>query len=280
MKGYTYLWLTLTAVLFYENYALNHLPTSSLSALLFPGVNLSPAAGRPISLYLGWTGLGLILMTNLYIIRKRLSLLKKLGKMSGWLDFHIFCGLMGPTLIIFHTNFKVGGLVAISFWSMMIVAVSGVIGRYFYLQVLKTRAEFEKEAEQSETVLLAFQKQNALRFSSQTIETLKVSSLQFVGAGALLQRPVDEIGFLSTFFRSLVGDLRIQISSPSNLSALSPHVRATLLRYGLARRHTIFYSHFQKYLGYWHSFHMPFAFFMYFIAIIHVISALLFGVKG
>src|SRR6185503_19373286 len=38
------------------------------------------------------------------------------------------------------SSFKVGGLVSISFWSMVAVALSGVFGRYLYLQIPRTRA--------------------------------------------------------------------------------------------------------------------------------------------
>ena len=42
---------------------------------------------------------------------------------------------MGPFLILFHTTFKFGGIVAVSFWSMVAVFLSGIIGRYIYLQI-------------------------------------------------------------------------------------------------------------------------------------------------
>ena len=42
--------------------------------------------------------------------------------------------------MVLHSSFKVGGLVSISFWSMVAVALSGVFGRYLYLQIPRTRA--------------------------------------------------------------------------------------------------------------------------------------------
>ncbi len=42
---------------------------------------------------------------------------------------------MGPILVLFHTAFKFGGIVAVSFWSMVAVFLSGVIGRFIYLQI-------------------------------------------------------------------------------------------------------------------------------------------------
>ncbi|MBN1199798.1 MAG: hypothetical protein JXA23_10635 [Bacteroidales bacterium] len=37
--------------------------------------------------------------------------------------------------MLFHTSFKFGGLVAISFWSMAAVFFSGIIGRFIYIRI-------------------------------------------------------------------------------------------------------------------------------------------------
>jgi len=110
-------------------------------------LNLSLDPGRPISYWLGWAGFSTMLLTNLYIIRKRAGWMQNMGRLPRWLDFHIFCGLMGPVLIIFHTNFKVDGLVAISFWSMIVSASSGIVGRYFYVQFVQQRSSLNQAAE-------------------------------------------------------------------------------------------------------------------------------------
>ena len=54
----------------------------------------------------------------------------RLGSIRAWLEVHIFCGLVGPVLVTFHTSFKFNGLISVAYWSMVVVAVSGVIGRY------------------------------------------------------------------------------------------------------------------------------------------------------
>jgi sulfur relay (sulfurtransferase) DsrC/TusE family protein len=69
------------------------------------------------------------------MVRKRYRLLSRLGLLKHWLEFHIFLCTLGPILVLFHTAFKFGGLVAISFWSMVAVFLSGVIGRFIYIQI-------------------------------------------------------------------------------------------------------------------------------------------------
>ena len=89
---------------------------------------------------LGVVGSGLMVVMLVYSLRKRVKALKGLGRLRDWLDFHIFCGIIGPLLVVLHSSFKVQGLVALSFWSMVAVALSGVLGRYLYLQIPRTRA--------------------------------------------------------------------------------------------------------------------------------------------
>ncbi len=85
---------------------------------------------------LGITGsLFIIIGVGSYMARKRYRILSRLGILKHWLEFHIFLCTLGPILILFHTSFKFGGLVAVSFWSMVAVFLSGIIGRFIYIQI-------------------------------------------------------------------------------------------------------------------------------------------------
>src|SRR5665647_1021266 len=70
-----------------------------------------------------------------YMARKRLKIFSGIGLLKYWLEFHIFLCTLGSVLVLFHTSFKFGGIVSIGFWSLVIVWVSGVIGRFIYLQI-------------------------------------------------------------------------------------------------------------------------------------------------
>lgn len=73
-----------------------------------------------------------------YMMRKRSRRLHKVGILKHWLEFHIFLCTLGPILVLFHTSFKFGGIVAVSFWSMVAVFVSGIIGRFIYIRIPRT----------------------------------------------------------------------------------------------------------------------------------------------
>ena len=88
----------------------------------------------------GAIGSLLLVLLLLYSVRKRWRRLEAWGSPAQWLQVHICFGIVGPLLIILHTTLKVQGLVAVSFWSMIAVALSGIFGRWLYLQIPRNLA--------------------------------------------------------------------------------------------------------------------------------------------
>ncbi len=91
----------------------------------------------------GVVGSLLMLLMLLYSARKRSPRLARLGTPAQWLQVHICFGIVGPLLIVLHSALRVQGLVAVSFWSMVAVATSGVFGRWLYLQIPRNLAGHE-----------------------------------------------------------------------------------------------------------------------------------------
>jgi hypothetical protein len=80
----------------------------------------------------------MIIGVSIYMMRKRSRRLSRMGLLKHWLEFHIFLCTIGPIMVLYHTSFKFGGIVAISFWSMVAVFLSGIIGRFIYIQIPRT----------------------------------------------------------------------------------------------------------------------------------------------
>jgi hypothetical protein len=111
-----------------------------------------PAAGDLFGHTLGILGFVLMLMTEvLYSLRKR-SRFTTWGKMSNWLQFHIFTGLVGPFMVFLHTSWKFNGLAGVVTLMTLVVMLSGVIGRYIYTRIPRTVDGIELETPQA-TVL-------------------------------------------------------------------------------------------------------------------------------
>jgi hypothetical protein len=61
------------------------------------------------------------------------EILKPLGTVAFWFRAHIVLGVIGPVLILLHTNFSLGSVNSnMALLEMLIVAASGVGGRYLY----------------------------------------------------------------------------------------------------------------------------------------------------
>lgn len=71
----------------------------------------------------------------LYIGAKKYGWLTRWFRLRYLLEFHIFLCTLGPILIVFHTTFKFGGIVSVAFWSMVIVVLSGIVGRFLYIRL-------------------------------------------------------------------------------------------------------------------------------------------------
>src|ERR1700690_106125 len=92
------------------------------AVIIFTG--FIPPAKELFGLSLGILGFILMLMTEiLYSLRKR-SRLARWGRMSDWLGFHIFTGLVGPYMVLLHTSWKFNGLAGIVTLGTIFIVVS------------------------------------------------------------------------------------------------------------------------------------------------------------
>lgn len=235
---------------------------------------MSPRPGKPLSYYLGWLGFSIMCLTNLYIIRKRAVSMRNLGTLSGWLDWHIFFGLVGPTFILFHCDFKVGGLVAISFWSMMISFSSGIVGRYMYRQLLENKTELRERIKAYEGAFQTVAQAHGTSDAGQRMEWAK--STAFFMAGGVTPEGLGQLGLTGFLYRSAAGKIRMFYSLPPAPWQAPRELRIRLKEWAILRKKLLSMHVYKILFGYWHAFHLPFAIFMYVVAIIHIISSLIF----
>lgn len=92
-------------------------------------------AGDDLALWCGYIGTALMFVAAIYPMMRRMKFFRFIASNTMWFDFHLMAGLVGPMFILLHSAFKLDNWVALAFWSMVIVVISGVIGRYLYTQV-------------------------------------------------------------------------------------------------------------------------------------------------
>jgi hypothetical protein len=113
----------------------------------------TPPASELFGHGIGILGFLLMLMTEtLYSLRKR-SRSVKWGRMSTWLQFHIFTGLVGPYMVLLHTSWKFNGIAGVSTLFTIIIVLSGFVGRYIFTRVPRTLDGLEIEGTLSQEAL-------------------------------------------------------------------------------------------------------------------------------
>ncbi|QZD88952.1 hypothetical protein K3148_08830 [Qipengyuania aurantiaca] len=95
---------------------------------------LDPEDG--VGYWLGIAGASMMLILLIYPLRKRNPKLRPLGSVGFWFRFHMLLGLLGPVTILYHSRFGWGSLNSgMALMAMIIVASSGLIGRFLYSRV-------------------------------------------------------------------------------------------------------------------------------------------------
>lgn len=219
----------------------------------------------------------MILGVSSYMARKRFRFMTRWGKLKHWLEFHIFLCTLGPILVLFHTSFKFGGIVSISFWSMVAVFLSGIIGRFIYIQIPRTIEG--KEMSLNEVVGLKQDIGEIIKdiykldqqSSDIVLETVREKSESHSSGGltGLLRKPFDDSRTLRTVKAVLKQNnlSRIEIKDVMQLvwSEIKLNRKIERLQF------------MQNLFKYWHVAHLPFALVMLIIMIIHIVVTIVFG---
>lgn len=222
-----------------------------------------------------------------YSLRKRLAVLSRAGELRVWLEVHIFLCTLGPYLVLLHTTFKFGGLVAVAFWSMAIVVASGVFGRYVYVRIPKTinggflgmeeiRGRVGELAEQ-------LRRRSGLG-ETRLADLLGDVVLEDGGAAALRAGGTNRV--LPALAMAVRDDLRgrwraLTLSRELRREGVPGKLRRDVV--GLVRerdrlhRQTLVLRPFQRLFRYWHVVHLPLAIVMLLVLAVHVTVAILFG---
>lgn len=236
---------------------------------------LKPGGSRGITY--GIIGASLMILMIGYSVRKRFRPMRNWGALRYWLDLHIVCGVMGPLFIVLHSSFKVHGLVALSFWSMVAVAASGVLGRYLYLQIPRAASgdRLDLEEVEAERTRLG---EALLASEAVPAETLEELSALLAEDGHRRRSLVGLLLLLPWDTWRLRRRLRAFVRGVALPSGAEAHrwLHTAWQKVQLERRLTIL-GELQSLFHYWHVIHKPFAIIMYLFMIVHIVVATMTG---
>lgn len=223
----------------------------------------------------------LILGVTSYMIRKRKPKLVGFGYLKHWLEFHIFLCSVGPILILYHTAFKFGGIVSVSFWSMTAVVFSGVVGRFIYVQIPRSIQGNELEIEDINTMSanLTAKLKSEFGINGKFSERLESISFAHQYENSSLGKSI--ILIIKDYFQSLslLRKIYNEIDNMNIAKRKAKRVKNLVKSKIVFQRKIGMLKAMQKFLKYWHILHLPFAIIMFVIMFIHVIVTILFGYR-
>ena len=245
---------------------------------------LAPAG--VVGLALGIAALALFLFMWLYPLRKHVRWLAWTGSVGSWMRVHIVAGLAIPLIAAVHAGWRFDGLIGLGYLSMLVVSLSGVVGRYLYVRISRSRGGLELSMEDvsHERRALITELAAATGLVPADLERrLAVDPRPYEGldpARTVLRMIRDDLS-RGRVLRELERELRSPRAGRTRLSGRQ--LRATMR---LARREMTLHQQVRmldatrRVFGYWHIAHRPFAITALLAVLVHVAVALWIGGVG
>lgn len=228
---------------------------------------------------LGIVGGSMMLALLLYPLRKRLRSWHRLGGISLWFRAHMFLGIVGPVTILFHANFGLGSMNStVAFVSMLLVAGSGLIGRYLYSRIHQG----------------LYGRRVALQDLQAATDETRLGLRALASSSPDLAGKLDELqagtrsggrGLIGLLLWSLVITFRGRRLRRASLRAardaisrgeqprrMLRHARRDIDVYIRACRNVATFQIYERLFGLWHVFHLPLFFMMVITGIVHVFA--------
>jgi len=232
---------------------------------------------------LGVAGSAMMLLLFLYSARKRSLFGLRFGKIRQWLNIHIFLGIMGPILVTLHTSFKFGGIVALSYYSMLAVMLSGFVGRFLYVQIpraLSGDALTLKEMEERDQQLSRMLHED-YRLSPDSI--LQLRQLTGLRNDATLTGMSALVAILKNNFARPIRMRKLKAKLQRQSGTVPLHKINSLIKTidqkAVLMRKMAMLSSIQPIFHYWHVINKPFAYVMVIIMFLHIGVTMVFGFR-
>lgn len=212
-----------------------------------------------------------------YMGRKRLRMFSEVGLLIHWLEFHIFLCSLGSLLILFHTSFKFGGLAAFGFWSLVAVVVSGIVGRFIYIQI--PHSIEGRELSFNELKLMRNELSKELSENSVLDQDVKRTIEEFSSSRTLVYHNVFIIRIIRKHFFNIRALRKVRRSLKTSRLSGNEYRKVIWLVKGeiLLDRRLEELSTMQRLFKYWHVAHLPFALILLVIMVVHVSVVLVMG---
>lgn len=219
----------------------------------------------------------------LYPLRKTLKSLSWTGSVGKWLDIHVASAIGLPLLLAIHAAWRSEGLIGLGADAMLVVCASGIVGRYLYTRIPRTRTGVELTRDE-----VGKQRDELLEQIARATQ-LPVADIE---KSLVLAMPASRSkGLWSAFWRLLLGDWhrwKLARSLPQRWAEMSPRGHrvskdAVHEAVKLARREMALVQQSQmldathRIFRFWHVAHKPFAISALIAVVVHVVVVVAVG---
>jgi hypothetical protein len=236
---------------------------------------------------LGIIGSAMMLILLLYPMRKRFRFMAGWGPIRYWFRYHMMLGVVGPICILYHANFTLGSTnSSVALFSMLLVAGSGLIGRYLYVQI--HYGLYGRRINLKELTIELEEEKGGLARNLEFAPSVKKQLLSF--ANSALSHSKGFFFSVGIFlfmrlrtrwaYRSLRGPLKQGLKQEAKRKGWSSSIyRRNLLNARLEAWHFLRqvrkvaeFNVYERLFALWHLFHLPLMVMMMIAGVFHVIA--------
>jgi hypothetical protein len=243
--------------------------------------------GDNVGYYLGLVGGIMMLILLVYPMRKHFRFMRSWGATKYWFAGHMFFGIGGPLLVLAHSTFHIGSTNAlVALTSMLLVAGSGVVGRFIYVRIhhglygerttlkeLQMQTGLSAEQVHSNLSFLPLVEQRLRAFEASAMpefESLAHDALRFVTLG--VRRQLVYARCMLALRQALRVRARERGWDQAKYRRRFKAMRVLVRDYLATVQRVSQFSVYEKVFALWHVLHVPLVYLLVFSAIAHVVA--------
>lgn len=258
-----------------------------IALCLLPWMAYEVASGRyytprtNLGFYLGVAGSLMMLALLAYPLRKHVRWMQRWGALKHWFRIHMILGIVGPTLVLFHSTFHIRSTnAAVALISMLGVVISGIIGRFVYTKIHfglygsrgtmgKVQEELSRRLESTQPLLQLAPRiepwlQAFKRQATHVDHSLLAHAYNFLTIG--LRRAMLEWRCAREFRRVLRTERRPQLCGGVHeaIQLMALYVRAL--------QRVAQFSTYERFFSLWHVLHIPLIYILAASTVFHIVA--------